>query len=117
LSVYVSWQVKSTRSRRDRRTSHADSAPRSDATRWWTRSQRIRTLAGVPLAVGLVETIPAPVYLQIAGRVRHLRGLGLTQEVIARELGVSARTVAKALCGSSSNRGDKFPLRLDQDML
>lgn len=64
---------------------------------WWTRSQRIRTAAEVPLVAALVETIAAPVYLQIAGRARHLRGLGLTLEVIARELGVSARTVAKSL--------------------
>jgi hypothetical protein len=61
------------------------------------RSQRIRTLAGIPVIVALVEAIPGPAYLQIAGRARHLRGLGLTQERIARELGVSARTVAKAL--------------------
>jgi transcriptional regulator with XRE-family HTH domain len=44
----------------------------------------------------LVVDAGAEVYIQIAGRAHHLRGLGLTQEGIARELGVSARTVAKA---------------------
>lgn len=69
----------------------------STSLRWWTRSQRIRTVAEVPLVAALVETLPAPVYLQIAGQARQLRGLGLAQEVIARELGVSAKTVAKSL--------------------
>ena len=55
----------------------------SNALRWWTRSQRIRTLAQVPLTVPSVEAVPAPIYVQIAGRARHLRGLGMTQEAIA----------------------------------
>jgi transcriptional regulator with XRE-family HTH domain len=41
-----------------------------------------------------------PIFLQIAARARHLRELGLTLEAIGRELGVSARTVAKALAST-----------------
>ena len=76
----------------------------SGARRWWTRSQRIRTLAEVPLTMPLVETTAAPIYIQIAGRARHLRGLGMPQEAIGRELGVSARTVPVTLAAAA------FPL-------
>ena len=32
-----------------------------------------------PLTVPLVEATAAPIYVQIAGRARHLRELGMTQ--------------------------------------
>jgi ParB-like chromosome segregation protein Spo0J len=54
-------------------------------------------VAEVPLTVPLVEATAPPIYIQVAWRARHLRELGLTQEAIGRDLGVSARTVARAL--------------------
>jgi DNA-binding NarL/FixJ family response regulator len=64
---------------------------------WWTRSQRIRTAAELPLVVSLVDRSSLPLHAQIAPRARVLAALGLPNVQIAAELGVSDKTVAKAL--------------------
>jgi hypothetical protein len=64
---------------------------------WWTRTQRIRTLAAVPLGVPLLETAPRPAYQEIAVKARHLKRLGLDYAAIARRLRVTGKTVAKAI--------------------
>jgi hypothetical protein len=38
----------------------------------WTRSQRIRTLAEIPLEVDLADNAPPPVYQQIATKAAEL---------------------------------------------
>jgi hypothetical protein len=65
--------------------------------KWWTLSQRIRTLAEIPFAVDLLETEPQPLYQQIAGKALQLNKLGLSNKAIARYLDVDGKTVAKAL--------------------
>jgi DNA invertase Pin-like site-specific DNA recombinase len=62
----------------------------------WTRTQRIRTAGQVELEAALIDAGPAPVYEQIAAKAKHLRELGMSDRLIARTLGVSDKTVAKA---------------------
>jgi biotin operon repressor len=47
--------------------------------------------------VALVETSAAPAYQAIASKALQLRELGLSDRVIAARLGVSDKTVAKAV--------------------
>jgi hypothetical protein len=56
----------------------------------------------------IVEHPELPVYLKVAEKAMHLRELGMSGKAIARVLGVSDKTVAKAIpvaaSGSSSRR-------------
>ena len=63
----------------------------------WTRTQRIRTAGALPLEVALLDTAERPVYQRIASKALHLRELGLSDRVIAQRLGVSDKTVGKAI--------------------
>jgi hypothetical protein len=51
----------------------------------------------VPLGVPLFETEPRPTYQEIAVKARCLKRLGLNYAAIARRLGVTGKTVAKAI--------------------
>jgi hypothetical protein len=64
---------------------------------WWTRTQRIRTVAEVPVQVTLLDAEAAPVYQQIGPKALHLRQLGLLRTDIARRLNVDPKTVSKAI--------------------
>ena len=64
---------------------------------WWTRSQRIRTAASLPLEIPIVEARPLPTYQRIAEKALHLERLGLSRSRIAAQLGVSDKTVSKAI--------------------
>jgi hypothetical protein len=64
---------------------------------WWTRSQRIRTAGEMPFMAVLFEALPPPAYQQIALEAKSLRALNLSLTVIGNHLGVSEKTVAKAL--------------------
>ncbi len=64
---------------------------------WWTRSQAIRTIAELPLACSLTETRSPFKYQQVAEKASILRRLGLSASAIARRLGVTDKTVTKAL--------------------
>jgi hypothetical protein len=64
--------------------------------KWWTRSQRIRTAGEVPFEAALFQA-SIPAYRRIAGEVARLRSLNLSLGTIGRHLGVSDKTVAKAL--------------------
>ena len=68
-----------------------------EQVKWWTRSQRIGTFAEISFEVALLEAVVAPIYQQIAEKVLHLNQLGLSNEAIARRIGVDGKTVAKAL--------------------
>ena len=63
----------------------------------WTRSQRIGTAAQLPFEVALLEAAPPPVYQLIAARAKQLSRLGLNKVQVARALGVTDKTVAKAI--------------------
>lgn len=63
----------------------------------WTRSQRIRTAAAIPVTALIVDAGSTPVYLAIGEKAAHLRELGISDRAIARALGVSDKTVAKAI--------------------
>ena len=64
---------------------------------WWTRTERIRTLAKVPFQEAIQECEEPPVYQRIAQKALHLRELGLRDAAIARRLGVTDKTVTKAI--------------------
>lgn len=65
--------------------------------RRWTRTQRIRTAAAIPVRAVLVDRVEAPAYLRIGARAKHLRELGMSDKAIARALAVSDKTVARAI--------------------
>ena len=62
----------------------------------WTRTQRIRTAASIPVEAVIVDHADVPVYLKIADQAKHLRDLGMSNRAIARALRISDKTVAKA---------------------
>ena len=66
----------------------------------WTRSQRIRTTAEVPFEAVLLEAADPPLYQRIAVEATRLHRLGLSDVRITQSLGVSDKTVAKALVWS-----------------
>jgi hypothetical protein len=47
--------------------------------------------------VALLDTAPPPVYQRIARKALYLQQLGLSLSAIARRLGVTGKTVAKAI--------------------
>jgi hypothetical protein len=51
----------------------------------------------MPLEVPLLEVEQMPLYQEIAPKAMQLRALGLNISCIARHLGVTDKTVAKAL--------------------
>jgi hypothetical protein len=64
---------------------------------WWTRTQRIRTVALIPLEAALLDTGAAPIYQQIAAKALNLQQLGLTCSAIAGRLNVTDKMVAKPI--------------------
>jgi hypothetical protein len=71
--------------------------PRQDGSlKWWTRSKIVRTAGELPFEAALFKAV-VPVFRRIATASRQLRALGMSFEAIARQLGVSEKTVAKSL--------------------
>jgi hypothetical protein len=54
-------------------------------------------VAALPFDVALVESVDPPTYQAIAPKALHLRELGLSDRAIAKRLGVTDKTVAKAI--------------------
>lgn len=63
----------------------------------WALSQRIRTVADLPLLLDIIADRPPAPYQQIAERAAHLRDLGMSNRAIARSLRVSHWLVARAI--------------------
>jgi hypothetical protein len=63
----------------------------------WTHTQRIRALAEIPIEVAILDTSTPPIYENIAPKALQLQQLGMNKSAIARRLGVTDRTVAKAI--------------------
>jgi hypothetical protein len=64
---------------------------------WWTLSQRIRTFGQITIKAEILDTGTAPIYQQIAPRAFQMQQLDLSNSSIARKLGVTDKTVAKAV--------------------
>jgi len=64
---------------------------------WWTRSQRIRTTLVIPFEAVFLEATAPPSYQIIAAEAQHLQKLSLSAARIAQSLGVTDKTVTKAL--------------------
>ena len=67
------------------------------AKKWWTLSQRIRTFAEIPIEAAILDTDAPPIYQQVAAKAIQLQQLGMSGSAIARRLGVTDRTAAKAV--------------------
>jgi CRP-like cAMP-binding protein len=63
----------------------------------WTRTQRIRTAAAIPVEAMIFDRAEVPVYLGIAEKAQRLRALGMSDRAIAHALGVTDKTVSKAI--------------------
>ena len=63
----------------------------------WTRSQTIRTVARIPFDVAILQTVEPPTYQRIAQEAHRMARLGLPALRIAQALGVTDKTVTKAL--------------------
>ena len=64
---------------------------------FWTRSQRLRTLAALPLEVEFRDSPITPVYQRMAAQAAEMRVQGVSVTAIARHFGVDYHTAAKAL--------------------
>ena len=64
---------------------------------FWTRTQRLRTLAEVPLEVEFRVSVPIPVYQRIAAQAAEMRTRGVTFHAIAEHFGVDDHTAADAV--------------------
>ena len=64
---------------------------------WWTRNERTRTVAALPLEEFLRDTVPAPVYQRLAFAAAILRAKGWNDHSIAVEFRVTDKTIAKAI--------------------
>ncbi len=64
---------------------------------WWTRSQRIRTFAEIPIEAAILNAGAAPAYQQIAPKAVHLHQRGMSKSAIARRLSVTNKTVVEAI--------------------
>ena len=61
------------------------------------RSQRLRTLAALPLEVELRDPPETPVYQRIAAEAAEMDADGARISLMARHFGVNANTVKKAI--------------------
>ena len=64
---------------------------------WWTRNKTIRTLARLSLEEVLQDSVPLPAYQRFARCAAELRAQGRSDHLIAVDLGVTGKTVAKAV--------------------
>jgi len=64
---------------------------------WWTRTQRIRTVSALELETQVGQVESPPFYQRIAPKAIVLHRLGLSDSAIGRRLGVSDKTIAKAI--------------------
>jgi hypothetical protein len=73
-----------------------DEAAAFFAEKWWTRLQPIRTVSEIELDF-VVFTQDLFPFQAIAAEAQAMRRLGMTLQAIARALGVSEKTVWKAV--------------------
>jgi len=62
-----------------------------------TRTQRTRTFSEIPIEAAILDAGAAPIYQQIAPKAVQLKQLGMSSSAIGRRLGVTDKTVAKAI--------------------
>ena len=69
----------------------------STTLRWWTWSQRIRTMSILHFEFTLLDTSTRPLYQEISAKSNQLHELGLSVRYIATKLKVDEKTVSKAI--------------------
>jgi transposase-like protein len=67
----------------------------------WTRSQPIRTAAEIPFSFSLLRTQPPFAYQRVTPVALQMHRLGMSAVAIAQALGVSDKTITKAIRRSS----------------
>ena len=70
---------------------------KANGLEWWTRTQRLRTLAELPFEAEFRVSVPIPVYQRIAAQAANMRGAGAAFHAIAERFGVDDHTAAKAV--------------------
>jgi hypothetical protein len=55
--------------------------------------------------VAILDTAPPPLYQRVAGQARQLEDLGLSRRRIAQKLGVTDKTIARAIAWYRSVMG------------
>jgi hypothetical protein len=53
-------------------------SPWEKSSRWWTRSQRIRTEGKIPFEITLIDSAAVPAYITIAAKALLLAELNMT---------------------------------------
>ena len=77
--------------------SEKDTDGGSTTLRWWTWSQRVRTVSKPPIEVHILDTLIQPLYQQVATQVLQLREQSLRLRMTAIQLNVDEKTVSKAI--------------------
>ena len=62
-----------------------------------TRNERTRTVAALPFEARLRDSAPPPAYQRLAAPAAAFRAIGWSDHSIGVELGVTAKTIAKAI--------------------
>jgi len=69
----------------------------SNSLRWWTRTQRIRTISALALEMHVSQIESLPAYQRIAPRAIVLQQLGLSDSAVGQLLRVADKTVRKSI--------------------
>ena len=69
----------------------------STTLRWWTWSQRVRTVSKPTIEVHILDTLIQPLYQQVATQALQLREQSLSLRMTAIQLNVDEKTVSKAI--------------------
>ena len=64
---------------------------------WWTRSQPIRTTAGIPVHIKILSVQQSYLYQKLAQKATELHLLGMSYNKIGKILGTSHKTIIKAI--------------------
>ncbi len=65
--------------------------------KWCTWTERIHTIANLPIEVNLLNTAQEPIYQKLSNKPLHLRELGFSNRKIAEHPSIDEKTVAKAI--------------------
>jgi len=76
--------------------------------KWWTLSQRIRTFAEISIEAAILDAGAAPIYQQIASKALQLQQLGMSSLAIAKRLGITDKTVSKAIALQGASRPNYY---------
>lgn len=71
---------------------------------WRAPSERVRTAAEIPVEVDLTDGEAVPTYVQVSGKVLHLRRLRMDYASICKQLGINRWMALKAVRWSKTKQ-------------